>query len=198
EAGLPAARLRQLSPSGATILLRNALDETPSDPLGQGVDAQLAALAQARRLPVVGLETHEEALGSVFRIADWMDRWVSPDNVVAGALLQIVLVDRAGLTRVRRPGKVGSVAYQSEDIGFLAESFDLPDTPVPEFERELQEITHDYIITERNYRFVDRIISRAPSGPIMVAVGAAHLAGDDGMLELLAAEGYRATRIPLN
>ncbi|MEM7445232.1 MAG: TraB/GumN family protein, partial [Pseudomonadota bacterium] len=47
EAGLPAARLRQLSPSGATILLRNALDETPSDPLGQGVDAQLAALAQA-------------------------------------------------------------------------------------------------------------------------------------------------------
>lgn len=197
EIGVSAARLRLLSPSGASILLRSEVETEPVSTLGQGVDARLAVIAQQRRLPVVGLETHEEALHSAFRIADWMDRWMGADLVVLGGLLEMISVGKSGVAIPRAASGAGSMAYDREDISYFVEAVDVPTGVTAPAIRELMAITRGHIITERNYRFLDRLMDRAPQGPMLVAVGAGHLSGQEGMLELLSAEGFQATRIPL-
>jgi hypothetical protein len=197
ELGISSNRLRQLSPSGATILLRSEVEVEQTNPLGQGVDARLAAIAQIRELPVVGLETHVESLRSVFQIADWMDRWMGADLVVVGGLLDMISVGKNGAAVTRRASGAGSAAYAREDIGYFVRTVDAPTGATAPAVSELLAITRDHIITDRNYRFVDRLMGRVDEGPMLVAVGAGPLAGPEGMLELLEGRGFQATRIQL-
>jgi uncharacterized protein YbaP (TraB family) len=47
----------------------------------------------------------------------------------------------------------------------------------------------------RNHKMVERMIPLLERGKAFVAVGAAHLPGDEGMLHLLEQQGYRVTRV---
>lgn len=51
------------------------------------------------------------------------------------------------------------------------------------------------ILDERNRRMVERMGPLLERGRLFVAVGAAHLPGDEGMLHLLEQQGYRVTRV---
>lgn len=197
EIGVPAARLRLLSPTGAAFIFSNELSPSGPRPSDYGVDARLADLAVENQVQVIGLESHEEALFSLFRLGDWVDRWIDPDAIVGSALLQTVLSDTVGVGQPRRLNPTASAAYASEDIGyFAAVSFGDTSGRSPAA-RDLQRVTRDHLLVDRNYRFIDRMLRRLPDGPMLVAVGAAHLPGPEGMLELLAARGFEATRIPL-
>lgn len=52
------------------------------------------------------------------------------------------------------------------------------------------------LITERNRAWLDRITAEAEGRHIVVAVGAGHLAGEDGILALLQAAGFTLDRQP--
>ena len=54
-----------------------------------------------------------------------------------------------------------------------------------------------YLLALRNERFVARIAPELETGGVVLAVGAAHLSGETGLVELLRAEGHSVTRIPL-
>ena len=57
--------------------------------------------------------------------------------------------------------------------------------------------TDAYLLAARNDRFLSRIASDLQTGDVFMAVGAAHLPGETGLVEGLRAEGYTVTRIPL-
>ena len=54
-----------------------------------------------------------------------------------------------------------------------------------------------YLLALRNRRFLDRIAPELASGGVVLAVGAAHLSGDTGLVEMLRRDGYTVTRMPL-
>jgi len=51
------------------------------------------------------------------------------------------------------------------------------------------------LIIDRNYVMVERMLPLMRSRPTFVAVGAAHMAGEHGVLHLLESRGYRVTRL---
>ena len=53
------------------------------------------------------------------------------------------------------------------------------------------------LLTDRNAAWLAELAA-APENTMLVVVGAAHLSGEAGLLNLLAAEGYTITRLPLN
>jgi uncharacterized protein len=52
-----------------------------------------------------------------------------------------------------------------------------------------------YRVDERNLRMVERMTDRLAEGGVFVAVGALHLPGERGILNLLAGRGYRISRV---
>lgn len=57
--------------------------------------------------------------------------------------------------------------------------------------------TDAYLLDLRNRRFVDRITPDLAAGGVFLAVGAAHLPGENGLVSMLRQDGFDVTRIPL-
>lgn len=53
------------------------------------------------------------------------------------------------------------------------------------------------LLDKRNRNWVQYLLARMPANPLFVAVGAAHLGGSSGLLELLRQSGYTLTPIPI-
>ena len=51
------------------------------------------------------------------------------------------------------------------------------------------------LITDRNRAWIPVILAAAEKGPVVAAFGALHLAGDQGVLNLLAQEGFTLDRL---
>ncbi|MBT8418545.1 MAG: TraB/GumN family protein [Silicimonas sp.] len=58
-------------------------------------------------------------------------------------------------------------------------------------------LTDGYLLDFRNRRFLDRLSDELARGSVFIAIGAAHLPGEAGMVALLRGAGYDVTRIPL-
>jgi len=52
-----------------------------------------------------------------------------------------------------------------------------------------------YLITDRNHTMADRSVPLLEKGNVFIAVGALHLPGEEGVVELLRAKGYRLTAL---
>ena len=65
--------------------------------------------------------------------------------------------------------------------------------------KSLQQPAYDELmrrlLTERNHNMAQRMPVRLKEGNAFIAVGALHLPGDDGLLQLLSKAGYRVTRV---
>lgn len=57
--------------------------------------------------------------------------------------------------------------------------------------------TDNYLLNQRNLRFLDRIGQELEQGDVFMAVGAAHLPGENGLVAMLREKGFTVTRIPL-
>lgn len=57
--------------------------------------------------------------------------------------------------------------------------------------------TDSYLIDVRNRRFMERLLSPLATGGVFIAVGAAHLPGENGLIALLEREGFEVSRIVL-
>lgn len=56
---------------------------------------------------------------------------------------------------------------------------------------------NDYILTTRNERWIQRLKTELSFGGTFVAVGAYHLPGHGGLVELLRVAGYKVARVPV-
>jgi len=143
------------------------------------LDERLREQAEASGKAVFGLETVDEQI-------DTLDGMVPAD--------QMLMLD----TTLAEAGKIEGVfarlrdAYLARDLvtvyGLLnaEKSADATGT-VNRFEQRL--------IIDRNRRMVERMDKLLRRGNAFIAVGALHLPGAHGILQLLADEGYRVTRI---
>lgn len=140
-----------------------------------GVESGLTAHFIAKGKPVKGLETAEEQL-MLFETLD-------PQS-------QRALLVRAAEESNKAPAEVAALtqAWARGDVTALETMINEDIDAVP--------AARAAIITDRNHRWSDwaRARMQAP-GTLIIAVGAGHLVGTDGLPALLAADGLRVTRV---
>ncbi len=146
---------------------------------GLPLDKALEARATARGIPVHGLETVEEQIAALTGTAEadqilLLDAAMAlnPDiDAIFEELKQLYLAaDLAGMHRMARMVTGGAPS-------------------------ELIDAYTERLLGARNRRMADRMAARLAEGNALIAVGALHLYGEDGVLGLLAARGYTVTRV---
>jgi uncharacterized protein YbaP (TraB family) len=130
----------------------------------------LVEMAKAKQMEVIGLETVAEQLGIFDKIPCEKQ----------GRLLSDMVAKRG---EAQQEFRALLQLYQAQDVeGLLKMSMD------SKFGMEEYE---DMLLTSRNKRWIPLIAQQAASKPTFFAVGAAHLGGKSGVLELLRQQGYQ-------
>jgi len=173
EIGLPPAAANRMKPIALTAAysLKLANEHTPDNLNFEGVpiDAYFAISAEKQGQKLVTLETMQEQLEMLYNAQSLEDQ--------AEDLLAMV----------EDKEHVGEVmaellqAYLQQDLkAMLAIS------------EEQEEVTGDMalLLDERNERWVKQLTPIIDEGQAFIAVGALHLAGEQGLVSLLTQEGY--------
>ena len=134
---------------------------------GQAVDLHFYDQARKRRMEVVGIETLEEQLATV-------------NNLPAEDQKQMVLdaVDEDYKASMEQMVKL----YRKGDLEGLQAMSDDEEENSEEFEETL--------VIDRNKIMAERIIPLIKEAPTFVGVGALHLPGEEGLIQLLRDAGY--------
>lgn len=143
------------------------------------LDHMLQARAQALGRPVHSLETVEEQLGA-------FDRLSTRDQI---ALLRHAVRDSGNLNEI---SETILHYYLDRDIGGL---LDWMAKSTAGDDPRLLKVYETSLLKVRNRVMADRLARRLAEGNAFIAVGAAHLPGKDGVLSLLAARGYKISRV---
>lgn len=132
-----------------------------------GMEAELLAIAKQNKLPVSGLETMQDQMSIFDKI---------PYDKQALELLKGV----DSFTSTRKAFDDMYSNYKAQKIGLLAEELKKSD---------FQE-NSALLLQNRNNNWMVILKQELPKNPLFVAVGAAHLIEDDGLINLLRKEGY--------
>jgi uncharacterized protein YbaP (TraB family) len=153
---------------------------TGAEPL----DAVMAQRAGDRQTPVLGLETYEQALSAFQR--------VRPEQFISLMVETGALIDREEdifrtNTDLYVAGEITAInefsIYLSETEGQRADA------------RALNGEIMAELLDVRNRAWMPAILREVRAGNAFVAVGALHLPGTVGLIELLRAEGFNVSRL---
>lgn len=170
--GMPEFALRMMKPWALAMSLSMPKPET-----GQFLDLVLMQRAQTQHKPVAGLESVDEQL-AIF------DRMPMPDQVemLEDSLNELPEMDRM-FAELHRD-------YLARDLAALAR---LNEEQTLQGNRELGQKMMAQLLDARNRRMAQRMEAYFKDGNAFVAIGAMHLPGRAGVLNLLAKRGYRVT-----
>lgn len=103
-------------------------------------------------------------------------------------MLKAVVEDRES---VQRQFQAMLTSYLEHDLASIY------DEMLRQTENELKEVAdfEDKFVIDRNYRMVERALPHLGAAPSFIAVGGLHLPGNEGIIALLQAEGYKVTRL---
>lgn len=150
----------------------------PPPKTGQYLDLILETRAAQQNKPIRGLETIQEQI-AVF------DELSLPDQTL---LLQETLRDYQEFDKAFEQL---IKAYLARDLKALLEVSEKHEPGNDAMYRKVME----RLLTTRNTRMLERMTPLLKQGQAFIAVGAAHLPGDAGLLNLLEKAGYRVTPI---
>lgn len=171
--GIPTLGVEKQKPWAVMMAL-----SMPPPKTGEFLDLVLQARATRQNLPVSGLETVAEQL-AVF------DGLSLPQQI---ALLEDTVRMQADLDReIEALHK----AWLARD---LAAIMAIGEKHKPGDERLYDEVM-DRLLDQRNRRMAERMAPLLKQGGAFIAVGAAHLPGETGLLRLLETAGYRVTAV---
>ena len=166
---VPAEFVSRMKPWAAMMTL-----STPPAQTGFFMDLSLSLRASGNGLEVVGLETLEQQLA-------FLENMPMP--------MQLSLLDQA----IAEAGQVIEVhdqmvdAYLENDLQALQKLSD----------EQLQTVSQgagDYFVAEgihaRNHRMAETLLHQLENKTVFAAVGALHLAGEEGLLNILRREGF--------
>lgn len=177
--GIPPQHLDVLAPWGAMTIFSLPPSEIRRQAAGGvALDAVLESAARDRGIPVYGIETTEEQV-EVFAGLSEADQL---------ALLDSTLESNSQIDTFFERLRQAYLAGDLEQLSALTaeEEESAPQEVITRFLERL--------IIERNRRMAERIRPRLAEGNALIAVGALHLYGKEGVLGLLAAQGYRVSR----
>lgn len=131
-------------------------------------------LARTQKKNVLGLETIQDQFNALDRI---------PPKVQAEQLMQIV----DNLPRAKKELLDLLTAYKSQDVDKIRQLIAQSPGMKPGYEAAL--------IDNRNFTWIPSIVQAAKAKPTFFGVGAGHLGGKYGVVELLRRTGYRVSPI---
>jgi uncharacterized protein len=150
-------------------------------------DHRLYLAAYEAGVPVKGLENWDAFLTEISQA----DRRKTAQAIgeIYGAYLnpEGFSEARAASFALYRQGRIGEMI--AGDRAFLDDFFGRAKAG------QLAALANGYLIAERNTRFLRAMRRHLDTGGALVAVGAFHLPGDDGLIALLRGQGYKVTRL---
>ena len=148
------------------------------------LDALLVSRALDQGIPVIGLESYDDAIGAFDRI--------DVEEIRTLAVDMLAQVDeeediRATMAELYRAGEIGAIM----EFGIWASARENDEARA----RRITEIFREAIITHRNRQWMDRLAEELEKGNAFVAFGALHLIGEEGVLALLEDRGFEVMRL---
>lgn len=174
EQGVPEHILRGMKPWAAAMTLM-----VPKSNTGLFLDRVLYLEAIAKAKPVEGLETAAEQV-AVFEGLDPADQ------------VQLVKEALKAYPQLEQTYAELRDAYLKHDLQALVA---INDAALKEGDPAFVERVNARLIVDRNLRMAGRMQSGLASGNTFFAVGALHLPGEQGILQLLRKQGYTVTSV---
>ncbi|OCX63439.1 hypothetical protein BFP70_12375 [Thioclava sp. SK-1] len=189
DRGLPSALLAKMQPAFVAANLSIPVCAVTQMQAGaSGVDKKVIKLAQARDLAIRSLEPYD----TIFKIFGQIPQEDEID-MLKGAIAYAEVSEDGTATMAD--------LYARGDIQLIWEfnrqqSLDLGEDP--EKVDHQMELGREVMINKRNHDWIATIDAAAREGPVVVAAGALHLPGKDGVLNLLREDGWQisALKIP--
>lgn len=172
--GVPEHVLRRLKPWAVAMTLM-----MPKSNTGLALDRVLYLEALAKGKPVQGLETVAEQV-EVFEGLDQSDQLL----LIREALKAYPQLEQ-NYAKLR-------AAYLKHDLQALAA---LNDAALQDGDPAFAQRINQRLISDRNQRMVERMQDGLTQGNTFFAVGALHLPGEQGILQLLRKQGYKVTAV---
>jgi hypothetical protein len=146
------------------------------------LDVKLARDAQSTGKRLEGLETGAEQLRAMASLPI--------DQHIRGLVETLKLGDR-----VDDVMETMIVLYENEDIGTYWPLFEATLPAAIGFDRDGYAAFEEAMITGRNKLMAERALPILADGNVFIAVGALHLSGPDGLVELFRQHGYVVSRV---
>lgn len=169
---LPEEAVSVMKPWAAFLTMSYPSDMRPV------LDMQLLQLAYEKGLPSHGLETLEEQ-GEVFNGLELPEQLRLLTDTVCH--YELVSEDFETMKHLYLERDLKGLYLYSQRHAFS--------------DNELYERLTRRLLTDRNQVMVERMLPHLEKGGTFVAIGAMHLPGREGVLELLAGRGFRLTRV---
>jgi len=143
----------------------------------QSYDLMIMALAAENKIPIVGLETTEEQLGFF-------------DQISRKAMADLVMESVYSFEQEQKEMDKLMQLYAKQKVDKL----------IPLLQKQSPEFMEfaDLFLYDRNKRWIPKLIAEMQKKKSFVAVGAGHLFGEQGIIDLLKKEGYEITAINMN
>lgn len=172
--GIPDVVLERMKPWAVAMVL-----SMPPSKTGQVLDMMLYQDALQQGKLVHGLETVQEQLNVFEVLSEAQQITLLKDAVENFAELDAMYFELLQ-------------AYKQRDLaGLMA----LNEASMETGDQQLAEDFQQRLIVDRNHRMADRMHPYLQQGKAFVAVGALHLPGEEGLLNLLEQRGYEVRRL---
>ncbi|MCB0443321.1 MAG: TraB/GumN family protein [Flavobacterium sp.] len=168
QLGLSAQMLNSIKPFMVSAMLYPKMIDCEMKSVEEG----LVSLSKEQNEEIYGLETIDEQLA----VFDAIPYEVQMNELIKSAKNNLE-GDKAEIDLLFE-------TYQSEDIEAMI-------TLMRTSENEISSKFETIMLTERNKKWVPRIISIAKEKPTFFGVGAGHLGGENGVINLLRKAGYK-------
>ena len=167
--GMPEVIVDRMKPWAIAVTL-----QIPKPNGGLALDLMLYQQAKQKGLKLYGLETMDEQIGLF-------------DNLPTKQ--QVTMLEQSIKDHPSMPAKIDTMRrlYLNRDIGGLMR---FGQKEMQRAAPEMAEHMNKKMLVERNYRMVERMQPQLSAGNAFIAVGALHLPGREGILQLLENQGY--------
>lgn len=179
ELGIPFTSLNVMQPWFASMTIEQYVVEKMG--LGEGVEMSLYPDIEAQGKTICEMESPQEQLGALasMSLEDQIHALVHEPEDIKGLSHE----EQLAYTEKELNGLIAD--WLAGDVAGLAETINE--------EAQTNKGFHDALLVKRNRNWIPRIeeILDREGGNIFIAVGAAHLAGDDSVIAMLRDKGYK-------
>lgn len=184
ERGIPGFMAAKLRPWYLSMMLSIPTCALAEMTAPNGLDRQLIDLALASGVPVQALEPYD----TVFHIFDELPQDDQLSMIVSSLAMEGNSEDMSATLSSRYFAGESRLIWEF----MRAQTLKLPGYTPEQVEREFATM-EEAMMNARNRSWIPVIEAAAEGGPVLAAFGALHLAGEEGVLNLLAQDGWSLT-----